>query len=403
MIRIGKMKKNQNMKYFILRISLVISLAVTFSVTESVQGADSETAEKKDGDSKVKFYAEAGIEYTDNPFRLTESQISKMEENAVEDMAGGRFKDMDSVSDYLIIPEIGFNYGTDSPLGGRLALNSWVRYNYCMENRNRSFLEGRIRLKNSIGKNGSLSLEGNILLDYYKKNYLSGINDENENGNATREERIYSPAVYDEYEWMISYEHKLIKDKDKRISGMDITPFAGYGIRRHNSIFRNRDLDIPFLGMGIALEFISRIDIDMTYKYEWVSAPGNQELILFDETLRGTDVNYDGEIKANAPVITGIDRSSKRYSVEIKPSFKFSKDTLLSLGYRKRVSAYESDNSLDIEHCDQHAYRDRISLGLRHDFSKAWSAETEYSRTHEDEEDGEYSENSILMKIKYDF
>ncbi len=396
------MKKAADRIPFVLSILFLIPLLTILPFAGKAHAAESGAAEKKAGDYKLKFYAEAGAEYTDNAFRLTGSQISKLEANAAEDAAGGRFRDMDSVSDYIISPEIGLNLNSGSPLGGRLSLTSWIRYNHYTSNRDSSYTDGRVRLKNSLGQKGSLMLEGNFLLGFFKKNYISGINDTNENGNVTRAERIYSHAVYDEYEGIVCYEHKLIDNKDASLSGLDIRPLTGLGIRRYNSAFSNRDQDIISMGLGVNLEFMSKIDLEMSYKYEDVSTPGNRELVLFDETLDGTDVNGDGEIKGNAPLITGIDRSSGRHSFEINPSIKFSKDTLLFLGYRRRVSAYESDNKLDIEHYDRNAYRDHIRAGIRHDFSKAWTAEAEYSRTDEDEEDGDYSENSFLLKVKYD-
>jgi len=408
LVRINKMTKNSKKAPLSLWILFLASLLMISPMTGIARAAESETSEtrgseKKESDSGLKFHAEAGIEYTDNAFRLTESQISKMEENAGEDTVGGRFKDMDSVSDCIISPELGLSFSSDSPLGGKFSMTSWLRYNYYSSNQAGSFPEGRIRLKNTLGQKGALTGQVKILSDFFKKNYMSGINDENGNGNLTREERIYSPAVYDEYEGTVSYEHKIINEKDSSVSGLDLQPFAGVAIRCYNSTFSNRDQDIIFMGMGVNLEFMSRIDVEVIYQYEWVSSPDDSELILFDETLLGTDVNDDEVIKVNAPVITDIDRSSERYSIEIKPAYKFSKDTLIFLGYRKRVSAYESDNRLDIEHFNQRAYRDQISAGIRHDFSKAWSAEAEYRRVHEDEEDGEYSENSCLVKVKYDF
>jgi len=401
------MKKTANRIPFALRILLLMSLLTIFSVPATARASEPESAEQKDAvkkasDTKLKLYAEAEVEYTDNVFRLNESQISKMEANAAEDEVGGRFKDMYSVSDYIISPEIGLNFNSGSPLGGKLSLTSWMRYNYYTSNRDSSYTEGRVRLKNSLGQKGALALEGNFLFGFFKKNYISGVNDTNENGNATREERIYSHAIYDEYEGTISYEYKLINNKDAWISGLDIQPFTGFGIRRYNSTFSNRDQDITFMGLGLNFEFISKIDLEIIYRYEGVSTPGNRELILFDETVEASDVNGDVEIKENAPLITGIDRSSGRHSIEINPSIRFSKDTLLFLGFRKRVSAYKSDNKLDIEHYDRNAYRDQIRAGIRHDFSKKWTAEAEYSRTNEDEEDGDYSENTFLLKIKYD-
>lgn len=397
------MKKITDKAPFTLRTLLLISL-LTASLTQGpAPAAGSETADKKNNDIKLKAYAETGIEYTDNVFRLTDSLVSMLEANAPEDASGGRFRDMDSVSDYIVSPEVGLSIDSGSLLGGKFLMTSWIRYNYYTENQKSSFPEGRIRIRNSMGEKGTLRLEGKFLFDFFKKNYLSGVDDDNENGNITREERIYSPAIYDEYEGIIAYEHEMINNNDTSLSGLSIEPFAGYRIRRYDSMFSNRDQDITCLGIELDLEFISRIDLEMIYLYEDVATPGNRELILFDETVSGKDSNNDGEIKGNAPLFTVIDRSSSRHTIEINPSFKLTKDTRIFLGYEKRIAVCSSNNKLDIEHYNQEEYRQQIKSGIRHDFSKKWTAEAEYSRTSEEDEDGDYTENSFLVKIKYDF
>jgi hypothetical protein len=402
------MKKTDHNMAFILRLLLLSALLMAVSMPgeaqTSVSGySEKREADRQDNDHNIKVYAETVIEYTDNVFKLTESDREKMKANAVEDQASGRFKDMDSDSDYIVSPELGLSLDSNSPVGGRFSLISWLRYDNYTRNPELSHPEGRLRLRNSIGDNGELTLQGSFVCDFFKKNYLSGVNDANANGNIPKSERIYSSAVYDEYEGLVAYQHKIIDVKNNKLSGFDIQPFAGYDVRRYNSTFSNRDQDITFLGFGLDLEFISRIGLEMIYRYEWVSSPGDNELVLFDETVSGADVNGDGEIKRNAPVVTGIDRSSSRYAIEINPSFKISKKARLFAGYEYRITAYDSRNRLDIDHYDLETCRQKISSGIEYIFSKAWSAQAEYIRTDEDEdaEDGDYTENRYLLKIKY--
>ncbi|MGD9160704.1 MAG: hypothetical protein PVG39_19965 [Desulfobacteraceae bacterium] len=181
-------------------------------------------------------------------------------------------------------------------------------------------------------------------------------------------------------------------------------PFAGYSIREYNSSFKNRDKDTAFGGVEVQLEFINKIDLDITFKYENVSAPGNVELVLFDETVSGMDVNDDSEIRRKAPLYTNIDRSSDRYTFKIDPSVKFTKDITFYLGYSKRTSEYTSDNPLDIEHYNQKAYRKKYKSGISYDLLKAWSLKAEYYKTEDqDPEDGEYKENNYLFTVNYKF
>lgn len=98
----------------------------------------------------------------------------------------------------------------------------------------------------------------------------------------------------------------------------------------------------------------------MIYQYEAVSSPDEEELAIFDETITHLDVNGDGKIKNNAPLWTHIDRSGKINSMEINPTFQLNKKISLALGYKRSVTAYESDNRLDIDHFNNTTYRRQI-------------------------------------------
>jgi hypothetical protein len=391
------------------RLLWSVMLLTIFALLCQAQTAYSESSVKKETKKKEKplsldFYAETSFEYNDNVFKLTESQISTMAENAAKDAVGGRFEGMESTSDFIVEPTVGIRVNAKSPLGGKFGLTSWIRYNHYTQNRDASYSEGRIRLKNTIGKNDSLALQGTFLSGFYRKNYLSGVNDTNRNGNITRIERIYSPAFYDEYEGMLEYERNVIKNKESAISRVDARPFIGYHDRSYNAIFHNRDQNIPFIGVGLSGEFGGRVNINIIYLYERVSSPNNFELILFDETISRVDVNGDYKIKANAPLTTKVNRSCRRHTIEIDPSWELAKNFAIYAGYERRTSDYIADNPLDIEHFNIGALRQRISAGTKYSISKAWSAEVEYRRIDDDnDEDGNYLQNIVQATIRYKF
>jgi hypothetical protein len=401
------MKNVSNSMPLIWRIFYLILFLMVFPLCSWAQVAITESGgiketEKKTKDYKVELCAETGFEYADNVFRLTDSQISNMETNSIEDRAGGRFKDMDSASDYIVKPEIELKYKSDGPLDGKFGLTSWIKYNYYTKNEEKSYPEGGIKLRNFIGEKGTLTLEGTFLTRFFKRNYLSGVDDASDDGNISRGERIYLHAIYDEYEGMIAYKHEIIKSKKDIISGLSIRPFAGYRFRIFNSTFGNRDQDVGIWGVGINLGFISRVDLEMIYKYEDVSCPGDKELILFDEYIPASDINGDGEIRKNAPLVTSVDRSSRRHILEVNSKFRLTKDAILFVGYKNRSTSFTSDNELDIEHYNNHASRQEIKSGISYNFSKRWSAVFEYIRIDdEDDEDGDYSQNNCMFTIKY--
>jgi len=390
---------------YILLVLLVMASKPVLAASAEPAAAGRRQNDQNNSASKLKIYAGTGVEYNDNVFELSDSQITKMEANAVQDQAGGRFHDMKSVSDYIIYPEAGLSFSAASPVGGEFSLKSWGRYNYYTRNQASSYPEGKVILKNSIGENGELILEGDFTFDYFKKNYLSAVDDINGNGNITRSERIYSAAVYDEYEGAIAYRHKILNKEHGTISEWYIEPFTGYDTRKYNPTFRNRDQDISILGLGLNLEFFSRADLHMFYQYEWVSCPGDNELVLYDETVSGIDANVDGEIKKNAPLTTEIDRSSQRYTIGVSPSLEIWKNTRLYVDYKRRITVYKSNNLLDVDHYDQHACRQKICAGIKYAFLNAWSAEAAYSWTKEDEEKDcdDFMKNCYSIKLRYYF
>lgn len=191
--------------YKIILSLKIVFLIMLFQISVPV----SVMAEEKDN-TELSVFTETGFEYSDNVFRLTDDQISTMNENDPDDILSGRYKGMDSLSDYIFKPYIGLKWSSDSPFGGRVRLTSWLRYNFYLKNNDSGFSEGRVTLKNSIGKKGTLSFDGNFIYDYKKKNYLSSIDDINGNGNISKDERTYSAAIYDDYEGIIGYRHEFI-------------------------------------------------------------------------------------------------------------------------------------------------------------------------------------------------
>jgi hypothetical protein len=387
-----------------LTLSFFLTMLFTNMPAQSAElglSADKE-AKKKDKSSEYRLYVETGFEYSDNVFRLTDSQISRMKANHQDDSAGGRFKGMDSISDAIIEPSIGFKLNSNSPLGGKFRLTSSITYNHYTKNVDSDFAEGRLWLNNSIGKRGDLTLGVNFASGFFKKNYLSSVNDLNHNGNIPSDERTYSSAIYDEYEGVIAYDYEIIKKKHDDVLGLNIEPVIGINKRMYNSMFNNRDQKITLGGLKAVLEVVSKFELEMAYQYENVTNPGKEELVLFDEAASGIDANGDGTRKENAPLVTRVDRSAKRYTIEIKPSYALLENCNVFLEYKRRMPEYTSNNQLDVEHYHVDATRRQFRSGVVYKFSKAWSAEAEYCRTYEDnDEDGNYLQNNFLVKLKY--
>ncbi len=390
---------------------LVLSVAPVSAQQEkksahSTAGGETENKDT-DNDKSALYglYAEAGFEYLDNIYELSESQESLYNSNDSRDVTSGRYKDMDSLSDYIMEPKIGFKVRSGSPFGRKLQTSFWLRYNYYIKNGKCSYPEGKIKLNQSTGKHSDLIFDGEFLYGFFKKNYLSGANDANSNGNITRGERIYSPAVYDEYQATLGYDYKFIKKKDDlTVSGLSLQPLAGCRYRLYNSDFGNRNQSVAIGGLVLNSEFISRINIKTAYTYENIFCPGNEEIVLFNENEAGTDVNDDGDYSNNAPVITKIDRSCYRHTLEIEPSFEVTDYCRFLLGYKIRKTIYTTDYKTDLDHYNQKKDYREYRAGLKYDFIKELSALVEWKNVKENDSDnGTSFQNSYSAAVKYSF
>ncbi len=187
--------------------------------------------------------------------------------------------------------------------------------------------------------------------------------------------------------------------------GVSIEPFAGLRYRRYDNPFGNRNRD-GFLG-GLAFDFnIGRkIDIDLSYTYEKISCPGDDELLLVNETEKGfnRDINGDGKLKKNAPLITDVDRTRDRHFVEIEVSIDFMKKFRGIANYRLRRDSFTTNNPIDVERYNQDETRHRIRTGVLWDFTKDWTTMLRYTYTHDNSYDGIFKENSIMLSLRYDF
>jgi hypothetical protein len=385
--------------YALLALCLAIQLYVP---APSVMAQTTFQQPFNDVQRKIEYFMGIEFEHSDNIFGLTDTQEPKMAANDPENWGSGRYSHMESISDNIVSPALGLKYDFKWLNGEDLKLSAGVRYNSHTENQEKSYPEAGISLKNKIGKKGVLTLEGDFLFLFFSKNYFTGYDDENDNGNISKDERIYSSAYHNEYEGTLSYNYLLFKDNDMPLSRVEMKPFLGYSTRYYNYPFSNRCRNILFKGLELTVSFFSRIDLGLGYLHENASYPGEDELVLYDETLSEIDTNEDGEIVGNAPLVTPIDRSFNRHTLEVNPAFDISKDFQFYLGYEIKVSEYTSDNPLDVDHFNQISLRKRIKAGIEYDFSKSWSSEIEYRQTEEEnEEEGNYSENSFIFSIKH--
>jgi opacity protein-like surface antigen len=382
------------------RIVPTVILLQMFVLVSHADAQENRHAYGKASEVKFKAYTQTSVEYSDNVFQLSNEKKDKMESRDHEDEVNGRYRDMDSVSDIILAPLLGADLTLDNPFGNDLTFSPSLKYNIYSRNPAANFLEAKLEVKTVIGKNDRVNLEFEWLGGRFKKNYMSGANDRNGNNSISKDERIYSAAVYDEYGGEVAYKHTLLKRKHDLISRVDVEPFLGWRHRIYNSTYTNRNKRTFGGGIAIELELLSRLSIDAAYAFEDVRTRNDKELVLFDETLYGIDANNDGDIVDNAALVTPIDRSCARHSVKIAPTVELTDACKLFLGVEYQWSYFQSENELDIDHYDLWSLSKEYKAGLAYDISKNWSAQLEYNQSKDDTVEEDYTENRFMATVK---
>lgn len=390
-----------------IRVSVYnLALAATLMFSAfSVSWAGSATLDGlgKTGQSDVSFFFETAVEYDDNVFQLSDDQKHSMDHPETGDVASGRYDGMENASDVIVTPRIGLSLDTLGFAGGRTQTGIWGQFRFFNENQEKNDFEAGCSVAQTVGSRGKVLVKWTYLHDAFKKNYLSDADDDNGNGNIARDERTYSAARYDEMEGLLSYRHTFIKEKESLLSRLDLEPFGGSSFRTYDRIFDNRDRKTATCGLGARLGFLSRIQLDLALQYDRLRSPGDDELVLYDETVNSLDVNGDGDIKENAALVTKIDRSCHRYGFSIAPSLDVTDDLTVFTAYEWRMSDYVSDNVLDVDHYRKKVQRNEMKAGLALKLNKHWSMAGEYQRTDEEEpDDDDYVENSFRLEWRFD-
>ncbi len=358
-------------------------------------------AEAEKEGTKVRVRGQISGEYNDNFFRLDGDQITRAEANDTRDVISKRFKDIDSVSDFILSPTLIVDLNIKSPLKGRLKSSLTGKYNIHLENDKASYPEIAFEITQPVVKKGRVRLESEFIYGFFRNNYLSGAEDLNSNDNISRDERIYSEATYNEIEALCAYRQRIRKRQDSNspwlsIPGVSVEPLIGVRLRDYNDTFENRDRDIIFGGAIIDLKLNKKLGLEIQYRFEDIKCPNGTETVLFDETINGVDVNGDAAVVENAALATGVNFSRDQHIIELESAFELNKQWQGYLGYRLRSLAYSSTNPLDVDHYQTKETRHRIRAGIQWRFLKGWRARLEYQRT----DDDEYEQNKIVVFVR---
>ena len=337
--------------------------------------------------SKFKIKATTSYEIVDNYFELSKEDIEQYKEMDSEDIANGHFDNIDSLTEKIVSQSLELNYKTRN----KIKFIGGIQYNKHLENKIGSNLKFKLGIEKEF-KKSSIKVGFKSVSDKYKKNYISRVIDKNNNGNISKNEKEYSKAIYNEQ--LID-----LKANQHLLSNFYLTPQLSFEKRSFNEPFINRDRNKYIAGVGLKYSKRKKYSFHLRYSLEQAKSSNGKELILIDETIDGTDLNDDGNIKEKAVLISNIDRSSKRQIINASVSLYLTKKFKVFTQYKITNLQYTTNNSLDTDRYNKTKLLKQLSVGFNYKITKKLSIKSIYEQNNETF----YKNNSFLLSISIDF
>ncbi len=364
--------------------------------------------------SSLQIRSDVSIEHNDNVFRLTSDRRSRLSSPDPRDTASGRFADMEASSEMMLSANVQLDYENERLLGRKSSVVGELAYLRFQDNDEASYFAGELALTKGFGKSSRLQARSEFTIDRFRKNYLSEATDANANGNISLGERRYAAGIYDDVEASLAYRHRIRRREKTETSparDVDLHVAVGRLYRGYDEPFHNRDRRGMYGEIRLDLEVNSMLTLEFAYRRDDITSPGRREVLLLDESPSGfdLDINGDGAIKKNAPLLTIVDRSRIRDTFRIESTWDFNSNWRARLEYRRRQSDFSSDNPFDVDHYTSEETQERVTASVRWRFEKRWFVSGKYQYTSGedfenlgiDEED--YRQRRITVTIQHRF
>lgn len=307
--------------------------------------------------------AESG--YDDNIFLLESARKNNLASPSLEDVASGRYRDMESATDLVTTVSVGFEVKGPGLARRTITLAPVLDYRWYARNAERSAAVVGLALTQDLPKDGHLRLRGRLTPSYFSKNYLADAIDGDANGSITPGERLYARGEYREGEITLDYRFRLAHSRGG-------TPFqaafqleAGYENRAYDAPFSGRDSKGPAAGARLLMTLTRSLALDAGYGFASRATTATSEVVLLDEPDFGQDLSGNGNTTdLDVRTVTPVDRSRTEHSLEAGIRWDLSRRADLDLGYEHRWRRYSSDETLDVAHTGRRDGRDQVSAEL---------------------------------------
>ena len=297
---------------------------------------------------------QAGVRYDDNPFLLTPLQKPRLQTVSAADALSGRFRDMTSATDMILIPSL--RLGIEGPgLGGRtLDIEADVAYEANLSNTERRHVELGFGIEQALPRASRLRLAADLRHGYFHKNYLADAVDQNLDGNIGPEERRYASGTSNEVDLSLSYRHRLVKSSKGRPLGVTAELEVGYLDRSYDAPFAGRSRSGPGAGAALTFQLSRRWGIGLDYDFASLGGDPAQEVLILNENDFDQDFNGNlstSDDSARAAVL--VDRSRAEHELGVSVQGDLGKAATIEVGYGRRMRNFSSGQPFDVVNRDR--------------------------------------------------
>jgi hypothetical protein len=339
--------------------SLVAIGALLVSICPGAMAKNSsgKKPEKAQKSWKGAVKVEAKGRYDSNTFLLSDRQKTKLQTAGPAEQISGRFKDMNSVNDYIFTPSVKF-LAEGPGLGGRkLGLQAGVNYDMYFLNPKRRHVDIEIAAEQSTSRNGRARVKFEYMPRYFYTNYLADAT--NYTSSVMASERVYKPDIYSEWDVTVDYRYRLADGRAALLGR------AGYLQRRNQAPFNGHDRNEPHVGGGLEFGLNKWWRIAGNYDFALVDSPRVQEVMILNEPDFGVDFNNDGNTTdLSMRTVQFVDRrhNEQRFRADTKLGIR--EKSYFEFGYERRHRNFSSKEPFDIFHNSRTDNRDTFRVAF---------------------------------------
>jgi hypothetical protein len=348
------MKRLGSVSGSLLAVSMLLLAACPNAVAKNSSGKRPAKAQKS---WKAAVKVDAKGHYDTNTFLLSDRQRTRLQAALPDDQISGRYKDMNSVHDYIFTPSVKF-LAEGPGLGGRkLGLEAGLNYDMYFLNPRRRHFNIDLAAEQNTSRNGRARVRFEYTPSYFYRNYLADAT--NYTTSVLPSERVYKPDVYSQWDITVDYRHRLSGGKAALLARV------GYLQRRNQAPFVGHDRNAPHMGGGLDFGLTKWWRVDGNYDLALVDSPRVQEVMILNEPDFGVDFNNDGNTSDfSIRTVQFVDRRHREHLFRASTKLGIRERSYFEFGFERRHRDFLSKEPFDVFHNGRTDNRDTFHVAF---------------------------------------